>query len=333
MHKVVNLHKTTDVASDLEEEELDTTGPEQPPVIVTRSWKHPGCVNRIRAMPQKPHIVATWSERGLVHVWDGSEHLKLLDSAQSFRPAGKELFQCNKHMTEGFAMAWNGLSEGRLVTGDCKNKIFVWDPKEGGTWALSDPHIGHESSVEDIQWSPSEKTVFISCSVDKSIRVWDVRDPRRRSVLTIPDAHTEDVNVLDWNRLDDHLLASGGDDSVVKVWDLRTLMGPGKSKPCDVKNFHNEPISSVRWHPHESSVLAIASDDNTVSLWDLSWETDNTRDAQGAKLPDGYEIPPQLAFLHHGQTLVKEVHWHPQIPSLLVSTAQEGFNIFKPVNL
>lgn len=37
-----------------------------PPAMHHRLISHPGSVNRIRAMPQQPAMVVTWSEKGTV---------------------------------------------------------------------------------------------------------------------------------------------------------------------------------------------------------------------------------------------------------------------------
>ena len=99
--------------------------------------------------------------------------------------------------------------------------------------------------------------------------------------------------------------------------------------------WHNAPITSIEWHPSEDSIFAASGADDQVTLWDLGVEQDD--DETGATMDDtpigGHEVPPQLLFVHQGQRDVKEVHWHPQIPGAVISTALDGFNIFKTISV
>ena len=43
-------------------------------------------------------------------------------------------------------------------------------------------------------------------------------------------------------------------------------------------------------------------------------------------------IPPQLFFVHQGQSDIKEIHWHRQLPGVVGSTAGDSFHMLKPAN-
>lgn len=126
---------------------------------------------------------------------------------------------------EGFALGWSPVKTGRLASGDCKKHIHVWEPSDGGGWAVGGAYSGHDESVEDLAWSPTEETVFASCSVDRSVRIWDTRE-RGRSMLRV-EGHEADVNVISWSGLVSYMLASGGDDGSLRIWDLRAFKDGG----------------------------------------------------------------------------------------------------------
>lgn len=80
-------------------------------------------------------------------------------------------------------------------------------------------------------------------------------------------------------------------------------------------------------------MLAASGADNQLTVWDLSVEADDEAAGVtgGGAISDGLkDLPPQLLFIHQGQTDIKELHFHPQIPGVILSTAADGFNVFKP---
>ena len=311
------------------------------PILETKSIPLSSCTNRIRAHQTSANdlvnipttFTAAMTESGDVHLHNISLHLNSFDnpgtviSHQQSRP----MHTIRNHgSTEGYGLAWSPLfPEGKLLTGDVNGRIFVTSGSDTGSWNTeSTPFTGHNGTVEELEWSPSEKTVFASAGNDGTVRIWDVRSRSRKPAVSMQVSST-DVNVLSWSRLTSHLLASGADDGEWAVWDLRhwkpstndASTTVGKSSPVASFKFHKEQITCVQWHPTDDSIVLVAAADNTVTLWDLAVELDDEESKDTAGVQD---VPPQLLFVHY-MDQVKEGHWHPQIPGCVMATGGSGF--------
>lgn len=326
------------------------------PVLEHIALTHNGGVNRIRVMPtllqptqaaaaavdhSKRQLVATWSDVAQVNVYDISSCLDHFEkSCGNFNATStvasesayqkKPFFTYRGHPTEGYAMDWSKLSIGHLATGDCSGQIHLWTPTES-SFSVACGYVGSQS-VEDIQWSPTEKTVFAAASASQGlIQIYDTRRQGKSMIST--EAHPgTDVNVIGWNPLVTNLLASGADDGTWSVWDLRMFGGNKRPEPLARFTYSKKPITSMEWHPTDESMILVTDEDATY-VYDLSIEADPEEEAQQGVAEQEQSVPPQLLFLHCGSESTKEAHWHPQIPSLVMTTALSGFNIFIPSNL
>ena len=98
-------------------------------VLESCSCPHVGAVNRLRVMPQAPHIVATWSSTGRVHMWNMSRHASSFAHAEHAAAAAlirAPLFTCAAHAAEGFALDWSLTTIGRCAHAAVGLCVCLW---------------------------------------------------------------------------------------------------------------------------------------------------------------------------------------------------------------
>lgn len=255
--------------SDEEEEEEDEEEIEDmDPVLEHYSLKHKGGVNRVRAMPQRSEIVATWSDVGTVNLYNVGGILDSFNrsagsAVKNPRKISKDpFFVYNGHSCEGYAMDWSRVNEGHMVTGDCDGNIHLWSPTDGelANYSTSsfkvekayEPNGGNidHPSIEDLQWSPTEGTVFASAECGGYVKIFDTRCAGRPMLSNKIHENNSDVNVISWNPIVSNLLASGGDDGKswkenndVHIFSTYSLMS------CfhDFANTHSSPSPNIMY--------------------------------------------------------------------------------------
>ena len=323
---------------DDEEEDEDKINP----FMKYEKIKVNGNINRVKSM-KNSSICALWNDSPSVDIIDCEELFNNIEYKEEIRVEEsnnnknknkkikkdikyKKIFKKSlPQKNEGFAIDWNNITPFVLASGGYDKKVSIFKPKDENVSDIilfGDYLTGHSDSVEDIQWSPNQENVLASCGIDKSIRFWDIRENSKNPPKIIKNAHNSDVNVISWNTVRNHLFASGGDDNTFKVWDLRYFDEP----PITEIKWHTGPINSIMWDPFDESQLAVCSEDNRLSVWDFSVEPDEK------KLFDNFnhEIPQQLVFLHQGQINLKDVKFHPLFKNMLISSAENGLNLFRP---
>eukprot|EP01006_Ploeotia_vitrea_P011501 TRINITY_DN3062_c0_g1_i1.p1 TRINITY_DN3062_c0_g1~~TRINITY_DN3062_c0_g1_i1.p1 ORF type:complete len:518 (+),score=84.35 TRINITY_DN3062_c0_g1_i1:218-1555(+) len=331
-----------------EEEEDEDDG--ENAVMFNKDFEHYATPNRIKANRIKTDqkIVAVWSSEGHVAAYNMSDlYQQLADPAGWIKskaggkmvlpPEGtqqlKPFFKSThaQHKTEGYGLAWNNHQEGWLASGDCDGRLIHWDlgtvsPQTQHATGATTLKGGHPGGVEDIQWSPQQENILATCGCDGHVRIWDIRAPEPVKLTWKVDDY--DVNVLAWNTHSgaQALLATGCDTGGFAVWDMRKVKG-GQQAALASHAFHKEPITAIEWSPTSDSLLLVA-DYKEVGLWDLSAEKDAGEDS--AYTPDAREIPAQLLFLHQGQEDLRDAHWHPQLPGLVITSDVRGLQFWRP---
>src|SRR5271170_2362369 len=224
--KLSQLHKTRKSRYTEEDEESDSDDDnvDEDPVLEHRALPTNGGTNRIR-VHQTPTtdslVAASWSELGKVHIWNiQSAYNSLSNPGSEMNQKDTPMYTVKQHRDEGYGLAFS--AGGALLSGDNQGKIFLTQPTSSHYTTSPQSFSSHSpQSVEDIQWSPSEKSVFASVSSSGALHIHHTRTPtRNKPAINVKASDVNvNVNVLSCNTSVSYLLVTGDDNGATKVWD------------------------------------------------------------------------------------------------------------------
>ena len=304
-------------------------------IAVSKRIIHPGEVNRIRALPSAPHLIATHTDSPTVYVWNTltqphrTENMTFDDGKGSSSggasgangPAntgGKKKnagwsepckcsvpdFELIGHSSPAeYALDTKGAD--RVLSGGSDEKVLLWSLQDSSTGTSRIEPLckfeGHTATVEDCSFKPLEGSGDLCCSVgqDRTLFLWDTRtgkySEKRQNI------HSADANCCAWSTKD--YILTGGSDSVVNVFDIRKLDTPVTSIT------QKASVINVRWSPDDSNVFVTTDEDANLTIYKLDQATKKAN----------------TIFQHMGhRTSVVDVQFNPVQPWVLASVSDDS---------
>lgn len=225
---------------------------------------------------------------------------------------------------------WSPDNEAILASCSVDKSIRLWDLrcKTLQRNVIAVPN-SHSSDVNVIDWNKTSKSLILSGGDDGVVKVWDVRMMMAGDKDTFPlaqfDYHKKPITSVEWDPNDDTVMAVASDDDKLTLWDL-AVEKDVEQEEADVKGMDVD----IKKEENVSSESSESEDNDDED--DEDEKADDNEDEEGVNYEDLRQIPEQMLFLHQGQAEIKELHWHPQIPGLIISTALNGINIFKTIS-
>lgn len=163
-----------------------------------------------------------------------------------------------------------------IIPGNSQAKIIDREGKNVLECVKGDQYIvdmartkGHVGMLNDGSWHPKQRTEFMTCSIDGSVRLWDINNKMQHKSIIKPrnvQGKKAEPNACAYSR-DGNLIACGCDDGSLQLWDHRKQF----LSPCLLGracHLANNFVSSVQFS-YDNKILATRSGDDTLKTWDI----------------------------------------------------------------
>lgn len=125
----------------------------------------------------------------------------------------------------------------------------------------------HTGAINAIQWNPNHADLFVSASMDSTVRVWNHREvaaPCRR----VLEHHRKGVKSVKWSVDGRHVL-SGGYDGCAAYTDAETAATLQRFHHHHADRNEDEKVRAVCFHPSDPNFFLVGSDKGRIYSRDL----------------------------------------------------------------
>ncbi|XXH00920.1 hypothetical protein Hte_007271 [Hypoxylon texense] len=268
--------------TDVVEEATSEVQSDQSPDIsgrITRQQQPVKCV----AVSQDGNLIASASEDGTVHLWDGT--------------TGEQRFT---ELVGGNIMSLAFSEDASLlVSASTDSSAHVWEVQPTlGTMKLKHRLVGHDNWLNHAAISPSRRFVA-TASDDRTVRVWDIsgaatvdtnqtaEDDESNEPTEMPvsvfNGHTDWIYCVAFSP-DETRLASAGDDTHVMIWNLAGKTEEQNDKAAPDRDMSDSRVSEyirgIAFSADGSKVVSVSENGGIIAIWNPDLSNDQPEPRQ-----------------------------------------------------
>ncbi|CAI7642026.1 unnamed protein product [Penicillium palitans] len=167
------------------------------------------------------------------------------------------------HIDAVLALAANRQHRNLLASASADKTVKLWDLN---TATCAKSYSNHKDKVCSLDWHPTESTILLSGSYDRTVVAADMRAPDAQARWGV-DA---DVECVRWDSHDSNYFYVTTDGGMVYRYDMRNVPAtPAESKPVWSLQAHDSSVSSFDINRSIPGFLVTGSTDKTVKLWSV----------------------------------------------------------------